>query len=463
MDLRLSLAVGVSRLTAAAIRWLGRGGGTALPGLLASLIDPDALAALSRQLPRGCVVVAGTNGKTTTARMLATMLERAGLRVVHNRSGSNLVRGITAAFAEHASLRGRVRGDIAVIEVDEAAFPAVVRLARPRVVLLLNLFRDQLDRYGELDTVARAWGGAVQQLPAESAVVVNVDDPALAALTEPVADRRVAFGLDERRLVLDRLPHAADAAVCRRCGTPLTYRAAFLSHLGDYTCPRCGFQRPLLDVAASAVSLDGLDRLAFTVETPGRCPWPVEVPLSGLYNVYNALAAVAAALTLGLAPQAIQSGLATMQAAFGRLERVRYRDRELVIVLIKNPTGFNEVVRMLADAGVEAPLLILINDLDADGRDVSWLWDADVEPLAQGSAPLYTGGIRGADMALRLKYAGVPAERLCVLGDVSEALDAFVQALAPGQTGYVLPTYTAMLELRRALAESGVAPAFWRQ
>lgn len=463
MDPRLSLAVGVSRLSAAAIRRLGRGGGTALPGLLATLIDPGALGKLSRQLPGGCVVVAGTNGKTTTARMLATILEQAGHRVVHNRSGSNLVRGITAAFAEQSSLLGRVRGEIAVIEADEAAFPAVVRQTSPRIVLLLNLFRDQLDRYGELDTVARSWGEALRVLPAESRVVVNVDDPTLAALTGELAGRRLAFGLAEQRVALDRLPHAADASVCRRCGTAFTYRAAFLSHLGDYRCPGCGFERPPLDVAAGSIALEGLERLSFEVTVPGREPWPVEVPLSGLYNVYNALAAAAAALALGIVPEVIQAGLAGMRAAFGRLERVSYRGRSLVIVLIKNPTGLNEVVRMLASARVEAPLLILINDLDADGRDVSWLWDADLEPLAGARFPVFTGGIRGADMALRLKYASVPEERLRVLGDLPGALDAFVSALAPGQTGYILPTYTALLALRRALAERGVAPAFWRQ
>ncbi len=462
MDPRLSLAVGVSRLSATAIRRLGWGGGTALPGLLASLVDPAALSKLSRQLPAGCVVVAGTNGKTTTARMLATILKQAGHRVVHNRAGSNLVRGITAAIAEQSSLLGRVRGEIAVLEADEAAFPAVVRQTSPRIVLLLNLFRDQLDRYGELDTVARTWGEALTALPAAS-IVVNVDDPALAALTDQLASRRLTFGLAEQRCALDQLPHAADAAVCRRCGTPLTYRAAFLSHLGDYWCPGCGFERPPLDVAARAIALEGLERLSFEVAALGQQPWRVDIALSGLYNVYNALAAVAAAQALGIAPELIRAGLAATRAAFGRLERVCYRDRSLVIVLIKNPTGLNEVVRMLTSARIEAPLLILINDLDADGRDVSWLWDADLEPLAQTGSPVFTGGIRGADMALRLKYAGFPVERLRVLDDLPGALDAFVSELAPGQTGYILPTYTALLALRRALAERGVAPAFWRQ
>jgi UDP-N-acetylmuramyl tripeptide synthase len=463
MDPRLSLAVGVSRLSATAIRRLGQGGGTALPGLLATLIDPGALSKLSRQVPGGCVVVAGTNGKTTTTRMLATVLRQAGQDVVHNRTGSNLVRGITAALAEQASLLGRVRGDVAVIEVDEAAFAGVVQQTNPRVVLLLNLFRDQLDRYGELDTIARAWRETLRALPSESRVVVNVDDPTLAVLTEEVARQRLAFGLAEARLTLERLPHAADASVCRRCDTPLTYRAVFLAHLGDYRCPRCGFARPPLDVAARSLVLDGLERSSFEVLAAGQAPWEVDIALPGLYNVYNALAAVAAALELGVPPTVIRDGLAATRAAFGRLERVRYRDRWLVIVLVKNPTGLNEVVRMLASAHTGAPVLILINDLDADGRDVSWLWDADLEPLAWTGAPVFAGGLRGPDMALRLKYAGLPEGQLHPLGDLPDALDAFVNELVPGQTGYVLPTYTAMLALRQTLARRGVAPVFWQQ
>jgi len=463
MDPRLSLAVGVSRLSATAIRRLGRGGGTALPGLLASLIDPGALGKLSRQVPDGCVVVAGTNGKTTTTRMLATVLSQTSRAVVHNRTGSNLVRGITAALAEQASLLGRVRGDIAVLEVDEAAFVAVVRQTSPRVVLLLNLFRDQLDRYGELDTVARAWRDGLRALPSESRVVVNVDDPMLASLTDELGRRRLTFGLADGRLALERLPHAADASVCRRCDRPLTYKTVFLSHLGDYRCSHCGFQRPPLDVAARSVVFDGLEHVSFEVLAPDQPPWEVDVALPGVYNVYNALAAIAAARALGVPSELIRDGLAATRAAFGRLERVCYRDRWLVIVLVKNPSGLNEVVRMLGSAQAGAPVLILINDLDADGRDVSWLWDADLEPLARADALVFTGGLRGPDMALRLKYAGLSEERLRLLGDLPDALEAFVNALAPGQTGYVLPTYTAMLALRRTLARRGVAPAFWQQ
>lgn len=464
IDPRLAAAVNVSKLSAAAIRRLGRGGGTAIPGLIANAIDPGMLDKLSRQVAAGCVVIAGTNGKTTTARMLAGILEGAGLSVIHNRSGSNLVRGISAAFVGESSIGGQPKGDVAVIEADEAAFPEVVRRTSPRLILLLNLFRDQLDRYGELDAIAGYWRETLQSLSPSQTILVNADDPVLAALAGTITARVITFGFDEDRHVLDALPHAADSGSCPTCGTALRFKRLFLSHLGDYTCPSCGFGRPVLDFAAGDIELRGLDSSRATIDTPdGSVSVTVGVP--GLYNVYNALAATAAALTLGLPQSLAVNSLAAFRSAFGRIERVEFRGRQLVIVLIKNPVGFNEVLRMLAltGNGDANPTLFVINDLDADGRDISWLWDADVEVLAGVPTSFSTAGIRSADMAVRLKYAGVPTERIIPLGDLRSGLGAFVDSLPPGGTGFILPTYTAMLELRRILSARGVVPAFWQQ
>ncbi len=464
MDPRLAAAVNVSKLSASAIRRLGRGGGTAIPGIIANVIDPGTLDKLSRQVAAGCLVVAGTNGKTTTARMLAGILEGAGLGVIHNRSGSNLVRGISAAFAGESSIGGQPRGDIAVIEADEAAFPEVVRRTKPRLILLLNLFRDQLDRYGELDSIASSWRETLQSLSPSQTVLVNADDPVLAALAGTTNARVITFGFDEHRHVLDVLPHAADSGSCSNCGAALRYSRLFLSHLGEYCCPNCGFGRPRLDFAARDIELRGLDSSRAVVDTPDG-PVAVSVGVPGLYNVYNALAAAAAALTIGLSQSVTATGLAAFRSAFGRIERVDFQGRRLVLVLIKNPVGFNEVLRMLAMSGNgdTTPTLFVINDLDADGRDISWLWDADVEVLAGMPAPFSTAGIRSADMAVRLKYAGVPTDRITPLGDLEGGLGAFVDSLPPGGTGFILPTYTAMLELRRILSARGVVPAFWQQ
>ncbi len=508
-DPRLALALAAAKLAGLAIRRLGRGGGTAAPGLIADRIDPDLLAKLARRLPRGAVVVAGTNGKTTVSRMLADALAADGARVAHNRSGSNLVRGVAAAFADHASLAGDPRADVAVVETDEAAFPEIVRRLAPRVVLLNNLFRDQLDRYGEINSIATRWRAALLTLPPETTVVVNVDDPTLAEITRDLPARRLAFGLDEPdpRFHLAALPHAADAATCRRCGHDLAYAPLYASHLGAWRCPNCPAARPPLDLRGTNIRLDGVDALSLTIareppaphlptdpdgDRPARengdgspqagyplgggagggvvgargDPLDLRVAIPGLYNAYNVVAAAAAAAALALPDATVARALAAFRSPFGRIERIAFRDRALILALVKNPVGFNETLRMLTAAtdGLTVPTLIAINDLAADGRDVSWLWDVDFELLAGGTAPLFTTGLRGADMANRLKYAGVPPARLHPLDpDLAKGLLAFVETVPPGATAYVLPTYTALLGLRRTLSTLGAVDTFWRQ
>jgi lipid II isoglutaminyl synthase (glutamine-hydrolysing) len=462
MDPRLTAAIAAGKLSARLIRAFGRGGGTAAPGVIANLVDPNILDKLSRRVDAGCVVVAGTNGKTTTSRMLAEMVESSGLRVIHNRSGSNLVRGISAAFTDQSTIDGQPAGQLAVIETDEAAFPEVVRRTRPRLILLLNLFRDQLDRYGELDTIARRWQDSLRSLTPDQMVLVNADDPSLAAISQDIDARRLTFGLTGCRYTLESLPHAVDATICRICGHRLGYERLYLSHLGDYRCPNCGFHRPKLDYAARDIRLDGLDALHFQLVHEGMTT-DLTLNLPGLYNVYNVAAASAAAMALGVPNGIVARTMNDFRSAFGRIERVEYEGRTLVLVLIKNPVGFNEVLRTLAMSDLSDPTLIVINDLDADGRDVSWLWDVDVEQLADVAAPLSTAGIRGGDMAVRLKYGGVPAKRITPLGDLRAALDRFVETVPDGGTAYVLPTYTAMLQLRRMLEQRGVVQAFWQQ
>ncbi|HEX5992966.1 MAG TPA: MurT ligase domain-containing protein [Thermomicrobiales bacterium] len=469
-DARLIAALAAAKATGAAIRGLGRGGGTAAPGLVAERIDPRLLDKIASRLPLGTVVVAGTNGKTTVSRMLADILQAHGSCVAHNRSGSNLVRGVASALASHSDLTGSPRADIGVIESDEAAFPEILHRVQPSMVLLNNLFRDQLDRYGELDTIASQWTPALRQLPAGATVVVNADDPTLAAITEGISARRVTFGLDDRNpdFLLDEVPHAADAKTCRRCGRDLAYDRLFSAHLGAWRCPGCGAERPPLDFAGTSITLEGVDalRLEVSVAAEPDNSLHAQLMIPGLYNAYNAVAATAVAASLGVPRQTIAEALRGYRSAFGRIERVTYRERSLTLALVKNPVGFNETLRMLtvATGGLIVPTLIAINDLAADGRDVSWLWDVDFEMLSQGTAPLFTTGIRGADMANRLKYAGVPAERIVLLpADLSIGLDSFVGTLSEGGAGYVLLTYTALLGLRQDLADRGTVDHFWEQ
>lgn len=464
-DPRLAVAVTAAKGISVASRRLGRGGGTAAPGLVADRIDPRLLGKIASRLSRGAIVVAGTNGKTTTSRIIADVLEADGAKVVHNRSGSNLVRGVAAAFAESSSFSGRPHGDAGVIEADEAAFPEIVRRVQPRVVLLNNLFRDQLDRYGELHTIATMWKPALASLPPTSTVVVNVDDPALAVLTENIAAKRISFGMRDIDYRLDALPHAADSIRCPKCDTALVYDALYLSHLGAWRCPGCGTKRPELDLAGESLHLDGVERLTMTIAESGAESWPLEIGVPGLYNAYNALAASAVGRAIGVKPETIASTMSAFRSAFGRIERLEYRNRKITIALVKNPVGFNEVLRMLVtDGKLNVPALIAINDLAADGRDVSWLWDVDFELLGGAGAKLATAGIRGTDMANRLKYAGVEIDRISSLGtDLDRALDAFVDLVPEGETAYILPTYTAMLDIRQILAGRGAIAKFWEQ
>lgn len=464
-DLRLGLSVSAARGAAAVIQRLGRGGGTSAPGLVAQKIDPAMLTRLAGQLDHGAVVVAGTNGKTTTSRIVADILDANGYKVVHNRSGSNLVRGVFTAFAAQASLTGKLQGDVAVVETDEAAFPAILNLVKPRTILLNNLFRDQLDRYGELDTIARTWKSALATVGPETTIVYNADDPGLSWVVDGTAARLVPFGLTETRHVLTELPHATDAAVCRWCGADLAYDGIYLSHLGTWSCPACGRQRAALAFAGHDIDLHGVTSLAVTIDA-GDVSRAFEVGIPGMYNAYNVVAAVSATQTMGVLPGVIEPAIAAFTSAFGRIERVTWKDRQLTIALVKNPVGFNEVMRMLTagDGTLAVPTMIAINDLYADGRDVSWLWDVDFELLAGGGAELATSGLRGPDMANRLKYAGVAVERITPLPDDLEAgLDAFIERIPAGGEGYILPTYTAMLEIRRILAERGAIQAFWEQ
>jgi UDP-N-acetylmuramyl tripeptide synthase len=439
----LAPKVALARAVGALSRRTGRGG-TSLPGKLLVRLDPHALGALAGRLARGSAVISATNGKTTTAAMAAGILERTGARLVHNRAGANMAGGVASAL-----LDGRRDADTGLFEVDEFWLGAVVGELRPRALLLANLFRDQLDRYGELDTIAERWAQVAGATPAR--LVLNADDPAVADLGRERPDS-LFFGVQDDALALPEMQHAADAKHCRRCGAPYRYDAIYLGHLGHYHCDACGATRPTPAVAAERVVLEGVRGARFTLRAAGEAR-EVALPLPGLYNVYNALGAAALTLALGVGLDDVVGGLEAVAPAFGRAETVRVRDRELAILLVKNPAGANEVLRTLALEPGEHDVLAVLNDQVADGRDVSWVWDADFELLAPRVRRATCSGSRAAEMALRLKYAGVPAERIVVEPGLDAALDGALAA-APARL-FALPTYTAMLALREVLVARG--------
>jgi UDP-N-acetylmuramyl tripeptide synthase len=480
----LAPKLAVARAVGALSRLRG-GGATSAPGKVLLRLDPHALGALGARLSRGSVLVSATNGKTTTAVLAAGVFERAGIPLVHNQAGANMAGGIATTLLAAARPRGRIAGELGLFEVDELWLSAVAGQLSPRAILLGNLFRDQLDRYGELDTIADRWAQTVRSGPTgASRLVLNADDPLIADLGRERTEV-LYFGVEDDSLALPGMAHAADAKHCRRCGAPYVFDAIYLGHLGHYRCETCGRSRPVPAVTATRVTLEGVRGARFTLCTPAG-EAEIVLTLPGLYNVYNALAAAALATVLDVPLEHIVDGLQSTKAAFGRAETVRLRPassvrepvaggnvaaeiaspsstgRELRIMLVKNPAGANEVLRTLALEPGEHDLLGVLNDNIADGRDVSWIWDADFELLAGRIRRVTCSGTRAPELAVRLKYAGIDPARIHVQPELSPALRE-AAADSPGADAplYALPTYTAMLSLRELLVARGEAHSAW--
>jgi UDP-N-acetylmuramyl tripeptide synthase len=454
MSARLAVETLAARAASRLSRLAGAGGGTTLPGKLLWKLDPGAIDALAARLPHGAAVVSATNGKTTTTAMAAEILGP-GRRLAWNRSGANLVSGVAS------TLLAQRDAELGLLEVDEGALPEVVRRVRPRAVLLGNLFRDQLDRYGELEHVAERWRAATAALPVETVLIVNGDDPRVGDLAHGRTGA-VAFGIDDPRHSRAALQHAADSRYCVRCGRPYEFAAAYVGHLGDYRCPACGHTRPELQLRAREIELHGLEAASFLLETP-QGSTRVRLPLPGLYNVYNALGAAGLALALGASLDDVRGGLERFGAAFGRFERIPAGERTLLLLLIKNPAGANEVVHTLLEGGAPGLLLVALNDAIADGKDVSWIWDVDFEPLLARAERLIASGDRAAELGVRCVYGGLAEDALEVVPQLEAAVDRGLALTPPGGELVVLPTYTAMLALQKIVSERGWSKPYWER
>jgi UDP-N-acetylmuramyl tripeptide synthase len=501
MTLKLALARAVGVLSR-----LRGGGATSAPGKVLVRLDRNAIGTLAGRLPRGSVLVSATNGKTTTAAFASTILTRAGILLVHNDAGANMAGGIASTLLAAARPRGAIAGELGLFEVDEFWLDTLAAQLHPRAILLGNLFRDQLDRYGELESIAERWALALGRAPAsEARLVLNADDPMVADLGRGRDTGVLYYGVEDDTLALPGMAHAADAKHCRRCGAPYVFDVVYLGHLGHYHCPSCGQRRPTPTVTATDVTLEGVRAARFTLHTPAGAA-DIELGLPGLYNIYNALAAAALATALDIPLDQIAAGLRATRAAFGRAESVTVAGRELRIMLVKNPAGANEVLRTLALEPGRHDLLGVLNDNVADGRDVSWIWDADFELLAGRLRRVTCAGTRAAELAVRLKYAGIDPAQIRVQDDLADALAAAAAdrpsdvladsaavdrasdmpadpvsgmsempadlVIADRQPGvqraeiappplYALPTYTAMLALRELLVARGEAQSAW--
>jgi UDP-N-acetylmuramyl tripeptide synthase len=461
MQPRTLAAVWAGKITGIASRTLGRGGGTAIAGLVAERVDPQIVARLTAQAGHGAIAVTGTNGKTTTSLMLNRIASEASLRPLHNRSGSNLMRGVAAMLVEEAAVWGAIPDAarrLAILEVDEATLPEIVRTASPRVIVFTNLFRDQLDRYGEVDTVAKAWERALAGASPETTLVLNADDPAVAHLGRSAPGSALYYGIDDPAAGGDGDEHASDFRTCLECGSELAYTITYYGHLGHWRCTHCANARPSPVISITRVS-PGEGRTSLTI-AHGDTVMDIALPLSGLYNAYNALAAAAGAVALGLPGDAIVSALDGFSAAFGRQERFEVEGRDVQVLLGKNPTGLNQVLRAIAAQPGRKRLLFFLNDGIADGRDISWIWDTDYETVQPQADWVLAAGTRAEDLALRLKYAGF-GDEIPIEHDAAAALRRALAAAPAGSTLHVVPTYTAMLEVRELLAKQAGAGRFW--
>ncbi|BAZ03629.1 hypothetical protein NIES3974_02580 [Calothrix sp. NIES-3974] len=429
--IRLGLAVSIAKSVTTLVRSLKLGAASVLPGAIARKIAPQVLELLSQQVQQGVILIAGTNGKTTTSLLLREILQRKGFRVAHNSTGANLENGLVTALMESADSFGGLKVDYAILEVDENIVPKVLAPIQPLAILCLNLFRDQLDRYGEVDTISKRWTKAISTDAPNTTVITNGDDPTLCYLGQQLSQNVIFFGLNEPSKYLKAIPHAVDSIYCPSCGHSLDYEGVYLSHLGNFSCPQCGFQR-------SQPQLDSSQWSQILV---------------GIYNKYNTLAAATAAIALGVDEKTIRETIPTFQAAFGRAEELNINGKQVRILLSKNPVGTNETIRVVTESEDKTTLLVL-NDRVQDGEDVSWIWDVDTEPLVERGGTLIVSGDRVYDMALRLRYSDTnvnPNFQLIVKEDLREAINTALEYTPANQTLHILPTYTAMLDVREIL------------
>ena len=441
--IRLAISVAVAKSITSIVRSLKLGAASVLPGEIASRIYPRLLPVLCEQVSQGVIFVVGTNGKTTTSSLLRNLLENSGAKVIHNETGANLLNGLVTALLENTNLLGQIKADYAILEVDENVLPLVLAKCEPLLILGLNLFRDQLDRYGEVDAISQRWLEAITPLPEETIVVLNGDDPTLSYLGQQLSQKVLFFGLSEPKLYLDEVPHAVDSIYCPSCGASLDYQGHYLSHLGDFHCPSCGFSRcqPALNSQE----------------------WPQI--LIGVYNKYNTIAAGLVALELGVSTNSIYETVKNFRAAFGRAEELLIADKHVRILLAKNPVGMNETIRtveQIQQGQMDNVTLLVLNDRIPDGTDVSWIWDVDMERLANLGGKIIVSGDRVYDLALRLNYSRTQESEsqhhfeLIVKETLTEALTTALQLTSTQQTLHILPTYSAMLEVRKLLTGSQI-------
>ncbi len=412
------------------------GSGSTWPGHIAMETNNNFVRDILKKNPKlQIILVAGTNGKTTTSLMLQKMLEQAKLKAFRNEAGANLLNGVASTLISNCSIFGKINFDAAIFEVDENNVgEAVKQMENSKLsIVLLNLFRDQLDRYGEVNTVAKKWDKALASLPTNTTIFTNGDDPKLADIANDSTLVRYYFGLDEKLMKKKEVGYDVDFTYCPNCGEKLKYSKVAYSHLGKFACPNCQYTN-------------------HETETFPDLPQP----LMGLYNVYNQnAAAIVAHMVFGISIKDIILALVDFKPAFGRQEVIRYKNREVIILLSKNPAGANQSIDAIASANKKGNVLLVLNDRIPDGTDVSWIWDVDFENIPK-DLEVFVSGDRTYDMGLRIKYLGNRKLDTNIIPDLQTAIDQSIAATKPDETLFIMPTYSAMLETRKILTGKAI-------
>jgi len=453
--LRIALAVLACKLSRKLIRFLGRGG-TDFPGRLAMKICPDLLGILAKNVTT--VIVTGTNGKTTTARMIEQAVADSGISYFANKSGANLLTGILAEYAMHATAGGRCKCQAAVIECDEGALKLVTKYIPAKVIVVTNVFRDQLDRYGEISGTLDSIRIGISNVP-NAVLCLNADDSLCASLADGSSNPVVYYGVNVP-IYRERVQELSDAPYCIHCKEPYEYDYVTYGHLGGFRCPACGYSRKEPEIAVSEVLVSDAEHSEVVFAENGA-EYRASVNLPGGYNIYNACAAMAVGKALKLDASVVAESLSSFSCGFGRMEKFEIDGTSMRMILVKNPAGCNQVLNFLANLTEPAVFAICLNDMTGDGKDVSWIWDVDFEQLLQLEGKidkLFVSGMRAGDMAVRLKYAGIPAEQISVCSSSEELLAVCARQDKPV---YIMPNYTSMLNLRELLSKRYGFSDYW--
>lgn len=442
MSIRGALAVTVGKGSQWALRTFTKGG-TSLPGKLAARIDPSVLSQLSKDYE--VIIITGTNGKTLTTSLTYHVLQQKFKHVLTNPSGSNMEQGIVSTFLEKKN-SGTKDKKVAILEVDEASLVYVTKYIKPKIIVNTNVFRDQMDRFGEIYTIYQKMVDGAALAP-NAVILANGDSPMFNS--KELVNKQIYFGFNHEEDGETMAHYNTDGVLCPQCQSILHYKFNTYANLGKYYCPNCDFHRPELKYAVTAVN--HLDYQSSTFEIDGH---PFKINVAGLYNIYNALAAYSVGREFGLTPEEIQAGFSAAQQKFGRQETIQIGNKTIILNLIKNPVGLNQIIGLLDYEEDPFSLAVVLNDRSADGTDVSWIWDGEFERLDQFNIPFVAvSGIRREEMHLRLKVAGIPDERMKDYDSVDALIESFQQA--PTEKIYVMATYTAVLNLRKGLAEKG--------